>query len=67
MTLSSDVLGLEMIGLLLVGLIAGLAASLRSADDRRNVAISETRRSERLAIVFVPAVPAGGVAPAAAR
>ncbi|MEU4465992.1 histidine kinase [Streptomyces sp. NPDC024017] len=50
MTLSSDVLGLEMIGLLLVGLIAGLAASLRSMDYRRTVAVSETRRSERLAM-----------------
>ncbi|MDX3800591.1 sensor histidine kinase [Streptomyces sp. AK04-3B] len=50
MTLSSDVLGLDMIGLLLVGLIAGLAASLRSMDYRRTVAVSETRRSERLAM-----------------
>ncbi|MER6290217.1 sensor histidine kinase [Streptomyces sviceus] len=48
--LSSDVLGLEVIGLLLVGLVAGLAASLRSMDYRRTVAVSETRRSERLAM-----------------
>ncbi|WP_425245799.1 sensor histidine kinase [Streptomyces sp. NEAU-NA10] len=49
-TLSSDVLGLEMIGLLLVGLVAGLAGYLRSMDYRRTVAVSDTRRSERLAI-----------------
>ncbi|WP_369240155.1 sensor histidine kinase [Streptomyces sp. R21] len=48
--LSSDVTGLEMIGLLLVGLVAGLAGYLRSMDYRRTVAVSETRRSERLAI-----------------
>ncbi|MGQ4390457.1 sensor histidine kinase [Streptomyces sp. SAS_270] len=50
LTLSSDVMGLEMIGLLLAGLIAGLAGYLRSMDYRRTVAVSETRRSERLAI-----------------
>ena len=47
---SSDVLGLEVIGLLLVGLVAGLAGYLRSLDYRRTVAVSESRRSERLAI-----------------
>ncbi|MDL5198950.1 histidine kinase [Streptomyces sp. ALI-76-A] len=45
-----DVLGLDMIGLLLVGPVAGLAAYLRSMDYRRTVAVSETRRSERLAM-----------------
>ncbi|QOV33114.1 sensor histidine kinase [Streptomyces ferrugineus] len=49
-TLSSDVMGLELIGLLLVGLVAGLAGYLRSMDYRRTVAVSETRRGERLAI-----------------
>ncbi|MFK0288595.1 sensor histidine kinase [Streptomyces sp. NPDC090499] len=49
-TLSSDLTGLEMIGLLLVGLVAGLAGYLRSMDYRRTVAVSETRRGERLAI-----------------
>ncbi|UUU30299.1 histidine kinase [Streptomyces sp. CA-210063] len=49
-TLSSDVLGPQMIGLLLIGLVAGLAGYLRSMDYRRTVAVSETRRSERLAI-----------------
>ncbi|NUR01843.1 MAG: sensor histidine kinase [Streptomyces sp.] len=49
-TLSSDLMGLEIIGLPLVGLIAGLAGYLRSMDFRRTVAISETRRGERLAI-----------------
>ncbi|MFF7790334.1 histidine kinase [Streptomyces sp. NPDC007991] len=49
-TLSSDVMGLEIIGLLLVGLVAGLAGYLRSMDYRRTVAVTETRRSERLAI-----------------
>ncbi|GHH09800.1 sensor histidine kinase [Streptomyces lanatus] len=49
-TLSSDLMGLEMIGLLLVGLVGGLAGYLRSMDYRRTVAVSETRRGERLAI-----------------
>ncbi|MFJ9634549.1 sensor histidine kinase [Streptomyces sp. NPDC101175] len=49
-TLSSDAMGLEMIGLVLVGLVAGLASYLRSMDYRRTVAVSDTRRSERLAI-----------------
>jgi signal transduction histidine kinase len=50
LALNSDVLGLQLLGLLLIGLIAGLAAYLRSMDYRRIVAISDTRRSERLAI-----------------
>ncbi|MEV1081192.1 histidine kinase [Streptomyces sp. NPDC050211] len=48
--LSSDVLGLQILGLLLVGLVAGFAGYLRSMDYRRTVAVSDTRRSERLAI-----------------
>ncbi|CAM5660061.1 sensor histidine kinase [Streptomyces aurantiogriseus] len=38
------------VGLLLVGLVAGLAGYLRSLDYRRTVAVAETRREERLAI-----------------
>lgn len=40
----------ELIGLVLVGLVTGLAAYLRSLDYRRTVAVAETRRGERLAI-----------------
>jgi signal transduction histidine kinase len=39
-----------LVGLVLAGLIASLAAYLRSLDYRRTVAVDETRRSERLAI-----------------
>ncbi|KOU60683.1 histidine kinase [Streptomyces sp. MMG1533] len=42
--------GFMLIGLALIGLTAGFAAYLRSMDYRRTVAVSETRRSERLAI-----------------
>ncbi|WP_405609493.1 sensor histidine kinase [Streptomyces sp. NBC_00076] len=45
-----ELVALEMIGLVLVGLVVGFAAYLRSMDYRRTVAVSETRRSERLAI-----------------
>jgi signal transduction histidine kinase len=38
------------IGLVLAGLFTGLAGYLRSLDYRRTVAVSETRRAERLAI-----------------
>ncbi|MGW1779393.1 sensor histidine kinase [Streptomyces sp. NPDC002143] len=38
------------VGLVLVLLVAGLAAYLRSLDYRRTVAVDETRRAERLAI-----------------
>ncbi|MGW0758551.1 sensor histidine kinase [Streptomyces sp. NPDC002814] len=48
--LSSDVQGMQVIGLLLIGLVAGFAGYLRSLDYRRTVAVSDTRRSERLAI-----------------
>jgi signal transduction histidine kinase len=43
-------LGFMVGGLVLIGLVAGLAAYLRSLDYRRTVAVSETRREERLAI-----------------
>ena len=39
-----------MVGLILVGVTAGLAAYLRSLDYRRTVAVGETRRAERIAI-----------------
>lgn len=42
--------GFMLIALVLIGLTAGFAAYLRSMDYRRTVAVSETRRSERLAI-----------------
>jgi signal transduction histidine kinase len=45
---SSGTLGLTIVGLVLVGLSAGLAAYLRSVDYRRTLAIAETRRAERL-------------------
>ncbi|WP_416971337.1 sensor histidine kinase [Streptomyces sp. 4F14] len=45
-----DLLAALVIGLLLVGLVAGLAGYLRSLDYRRVVAVGETRRAERLAI-----------------
>ena len=38
------------VGLVLVGVFAGLGGYLRSLDYRRTVAVSETRRAERLAI-----------------
>ncbi|MGW2516143.1 sensor histidine kinase [Streptomyces sp. NPDC001617] len=38
------------VGLVLTGLVAGLAAYLRSLDYRRTVAVADTRREERLAI-----------------
>ena len=42
--------GLAVVGLVLIGLVGGLAGYLRSLDYRRLVAIGETRRAERLAI-----------------
>ncbi|WP_405870897.1 MULTISPECIES: sensor histidine kinase [unclassified Streptomyces] len=39
-----------LIGLILIGLVSGLAAYLRSLDYRRTVAVADTRREERLAI-----------------
>ncbi|WP_327312484.1 hypothetical protein [Streptomyces sp. NBC_01235] len=43
-------LGFMVGGLVLIGLVAGLAAYLCSVDYRCTVAVSETRREERLAI-----------------
>ncbi|MET8976918.1 histidine kinase [Streptomyces sp. NPDC004539] len=48
--LGSDEFGLLFVGLVLVGLFVGLAAYLRTMDYRRAVAVSDTRRSERVAI-----------------
>ncbi|MGV4985893.1 sensor histidine kinase [Streptomyces sp. NRAIS4] len=45
-----DTFGFIAVGLLLVGVVAGLAGYLRSLDYRRTVAVGETRRAERLAI-----------------
>ncbi|MFJ8109030.1 sensor histidine kinase [Streptomyces sp. NPDC096132] len=47
---SGGALGFALVGLILVGLVAGLAAYLRSLDYRRTVAVADTRREERLAI-----------------
>ncbi|MGW7165622.1 sensor histidine kinase [Streptomyces sp. NPDC054884] len=49
---SQDGAGLAyvVVGLVLVLLVAGLAAYLRSLDYRRTVAVEDTRREERLAI-----------------
>ncbi|GAA3537044.1 hypothetical protein GCM10022295_18970 [Streptomyces osmaniensis] len=44
------VLGLVVAGLVLIGVVAGLAVYLRTLDYRRGLAVSETRRSERVAI-----------------
>ncbi|MFF7159886.1 sensor histidine kinase [Streptomyces sp. NPDC008086] len=49
-TLDDEALTFIVVGLVLVGVFAGLAAYLRSLDYRRTVAVSETRRAERLAI-----------------
>ncbi|MGX1562706.1 sensor histidine kinase [Streptomyces sp. NPDC055506] len=49
-SLQDEVLAFAVIGLVLIGLTAGLAAYLRSLDYRRTVAVSETRRGERVAI-----------------
>ncbi|WP_416968754.1 sensor histidine kinase [Streptomyces sp. 4F14] len=48
--LGDDELSLVVVELVLIGLFIGLAAYLRSMDYRRTVAISDTRRSERVAI-----------------
>ncbi|MER7402928.1 sensor histidine kinase [Streptomyces sp. NPDC000070] len=45
-----EVLAFALVGLVLIGFTAGLAAYLRSLDYRRAVTISETRRAERVAI-----------------
>ncbi|MEU1184478.1 sensor histidine kinase [Streptomyces sp. NPDC005820] len=43
-------LGFTLVSLILIGIVAGLAAYLRSLDYRRTVAVADTRREERLAI-----------------
>ncbi|GAA3846464.1 hypothetical protein GCM10022403_092740 [Streptomyces coacervatus] len=43
-------LGFMVGGLVVIGIVAGLAAYLRSLDYRRTVAVTETRREERVAI-----------------
>ncbi|MDG9708652.1 sensor histidine kinase [Streptomyces sp. DH10] len=45
-----EVLAYALIGLVLIGLVTGFAAYLRSLDYRRTVAVGETRRAERVAI-----------------
>ncbi|MFJ8538286.1 sensor histidine kinase [Streptomyces sp. NPDC093591] len=45
-----NVLGFMVAGLVLVGVFAGLAVYLRTMDYRRTLAVSETRRAERVAI-----------------
>ncbi|MFJ9899376.1 sensor histidine kinase [Streptomyces sp. NPDC091280] len=45
-----DLLLVTALGLVLVGATAGFAGYLRSLDYRRTVAVTETRRAERLAI-----------------
>ncbi|MCD7440442.1 sensor histidine kinase [Streptomyces lincolnensis] len=47
---SDEVYVFSLAGLVLVGVVAGLAAYLRALDYRRTVAVAETRREERLAI-----------------
>ncbi|WLW53554.1 sensor histidine kinase [Streptomyces sp. YU58] len=47
---SDEVYVFSLAGLVLVGLVAGLAAYLRALDYRRTVAVAETRREERVAI-----------------
>jgi signal transduction histidine kinase len=49
-SLSGEASAYIAIGLVLVGLTAGLAAYLRSLDYRRAVTVADTRREERLAI-----------------
>ncbi|WP_327312733.1 sensor histidine kinase [Streptomyces sp. NBC_01235] len=49
-SLGEEELAYVVVGLLVIGLVAGLAGYLRSLDYRRTVAVTETRREERLAI-----------------
>ncbi|MBR8638444.1 sensor histidine kinase [Streptomyces tuirus] len=49
-SVQDEVLASAVIGLVLIGLVAGLAGYLRSLDYRRTVAVGETRRAERVAI-----------------
>ncbi|EKX63037.1 histidine kinase [Streptomyces ipomoeae 91-03] len=45
-----SILGVTMLLLLFAGVAAGIAAYLRTLDDRRTRAVTETRRAERLAM-----------------
>ncbi|MFC5212737.1 sensor histidine kinase [Streptomyces coerulescens] len=47
---TDSTLALLMAGLVLMGVVGGLAVYLRTLDYRRGLAVSETRRTERLAI-----------------
>lgn len=47
---NADVLAFVVPGLVLVGLFAGIAVYLRTIEYRRTLAVSETRRAERVAI-----------------
>ncbi|MEU7659682.1 sensor histidine kinase [Streptomyces lincolnensis] len=47
---ANEAYGVILAGLVLVGLIAGLAVYLRTLDYRRTVAVADTRREERVAI-----------------
>lgn len=49
-SVSGDAQGFMLVGLLLIGLFTGLAVYLRTMDYRRTLAVSETRRGERVAI-----------------
>ncbi|MBT2416369.1 sensor histidine kinase [Streptomyces sp. ISL-22] len=49
-SVGSDTQAFALVGLVLIGLFAGLAVYLRTLDYRRTLAVSGTRRAERLAI-----------------
>ncbi|WP_443059517.1 sensor histidine kinase [Streptomyces sp. NBC_00443] len=49
-SVQDEALALILLGLVLVGVFAGLAAYLRTLDYRRAVTVGETRRAERVAI-----------------
>ena len=47
---TASLFGVTLVLVLLVGIMAGLGGYLRTLDHRRGVAVTETRRSERLAM-----------------
>lgn len=47
---SDEASGYELVALVLIGVVAGLAGYLRSLDFRRTVAVADTRREERVAM-----------------
>lgn len=49
-SVDGDAQGFMLVGLVLIGIFAGLAVYLRTMDYRRTLAVSETRRAERVAI-----------------